>query len=64
MTKVILARTWFECGEYQRALDAINEAGYKKVEPTSGYSYALYMQALSIRGTYDINQGEGRKDAL
>lgn len=65
MGKIILAKTWFECGEYQKALDAISEAGYKTVEPTSGYSYTLYMQALSIRGIYDINQvGEGRKNAM
>lgn len=65
MAKIILARTWFECGEYQKALDAINEAAYTNVEPTSGYSYTLYMQALSIRGTYNIDQeGEMGKVAI
>ncbi|KAL9548882.1 hypothetical protein PS6_006365 [Mucor atramentarius] len=49
MAKMILARTWFECGEYQKAVDAINEAGYKTVEGTFAYSYTLYVQSLSIR---------------
>lgn len=56
MTKVILARTWFECGEYQKALEAIDEARYSKVEPASGYRYTLYIQALSIRGMCQIKE--------
>ncbi|KAK4513383.1 uncharacterized protein ATC70_005381 [Mucor velutinosus] len=49
MTRMILARSWFECGEYQKALEAISETGYAKLKTTSGYSYTLYMQTLAIR---------------
>ncbi|KAL9556166.1 hypothetical protein MBANPS3_001996 [Mucor bainieri] len=49
MTRMILARTWFECGEYQKALDAISETGYTKLDTALGYSYTLFMQTLAIK---------------
>jgi len=63
MARMILARTWFECGEYQKAVDAINEAGYKTVEGTFAYSYTLYVQSLSIRGMKKRRKGR-RCDAM
>lgn len=64
MTRMILARTWFECGDYQRALDAISETGYTKLETTSGYSYTLYMQTLAIRGREYRKEKEIRRMSL
>ncbi|KAI8076712.1 uncharacterized protein B0P05DRAFT_545559 [Gilbertella persicaria] len=48
MTRVILARSYFESGEYQKTFDTIEDADYRALE-TPGYSFALYIQALAIR---------------
>lgn len=55
MAKIILAQSYFESGEYIKCLETIEEAHYS-IKPDQqqqqGYSYTVYMQALSMKGTY------------
>jgi outer membrane protein assembly factor BamD (BamD/ComL family) len=50
MAKIILAQSYFESGEYTKAIEAIGDAHYNQPEKQQGYSYTLYLQALSIKG--------------
>ncbi|KAI7906808.1 uncharacterized protein BX663DRAFT_548947 [Cokeromyces recurvatus] len=63
MAKVILARSYFESGDYQRAIEIIYETAFKKSEIAAGYSFVIYLQFLSIKGmTLDLL--EKKKDAI
>ncbi|KAI8971935.1 hypothetical protein BDF20DRAFT_709137 [Mycotypha africana] len=56
MSKVILARTYFESGQYQKAVETFNEIDLKILGQSSGYASILYVQALSVRAmSYDLN---------
>ncbi|CEP11254.1 hypothetical protein [Parasitella parasitica] len=64
MTRIILAQTWFECGEYRAALQAIDEADYQSAEASSGYCHVLYMQALAIKAmSLDLLQQQNAREA-
>lgn len=56
MTKIILARTYFESGEYVKALEAIQEAGLREQKVSDGYSFSVYIQALSMKGTHELKK--------
>lgn len=50
MSKIILARTYFESGEYSKVIETVNEINFKTLEESSGYSHTLHMQAVVIQG--------------
>lgn len=54
MTKIILARTYFESGEYEKTLEAIQDSGLKIQDSSSGYSFSVYIQALSMKGILSL----------
>ncbi|KAI7902144.1 uncharacterized protein BX663DRAFT_511869 [Cokeromyces recurvatus] len=47
--KIILARTYFECGEYQKALDIISKLSFEKDHVSQGYGLVLFLQARVIK---------------
>lgn len=50
MSKIILARTYFESGEYSKVIETIGEINFKSLEEGSGYSQTLRMQAVALQG--------------
>lgn len=51
MARVILAQTWFECGEYRNTLDTL-----QGVELNTPYSYIVQTQALAMKGNTQSNR--------
>ncbi|CAO3629040.1 unnamed protein product [Mucor hiemalis] len=55
MSKIILARTYFESGEYSKVIETVNEINFKTLEESSGYSHTLHMQAVVIQAiSFDV----------
>lgn len=50
MSKIILARTYFESGEYSKVLETIGEINFKSLEEGTGYSQTLRLQAVALQG--------------
>lgn len=48
--KIILARTHFECGDYEKAIDIINQLQFEKEYVSQGYGLVLFLQARAIKG--------------
>jgi hypothetical protein len=48
--KIILARTHFECGQYDDALEIIEQLSFEKEQVSQGYGLVLFLQARSIKG--------------
>lgn len=47
--KIILARTHFECGEYNEAIDIIGQLSFEKEQVSQGYPLVLFLQARVIK---------------
>ncbi|KAI9480344.1 MAG: hypothetical protein EXX96DRAFT_562241 [Benjaminiella poitrasii] len=47
--KIILARTYFECGEYEKALEIISKLSFEKDSVSQGYSFVLFLQARAMK---------------
>jgi hypothetical protein len=45
-----LARTHFECGEYEEAIDIISQLTFEKVQVSQGYGLVLFLQARAMKG--------------
>ncbi|KAI9263323.1 hypothetical protein BDA99DRAFT_509951 [Phascolomyces articulosus] len=47
--KIILARSFYECGEFNKALDMIQQLSFSKQDVISGYRSVLFLQAQVIK---------------
>jgi hypothetical protein len=48
--KIILARTYFESGEYEKAIEIIGQLSFDKEHVSQGYGLVLFLQARVIKG--------------
>lgn len=52
---MVLARLFFGCQEYDRALDLLDDSLQLNTE-SQGYSFVLYYQAMAIKGKREEDQ--------
>lgn len=46
----MLARTYFECGEYEQAVNIISQLSFEMEHVKQGYGLVLFLQARVIKG--------------
>ncbi|KAI9487433.1 MAG: hypothetical protein EXX96DRAFT_553180 [Benjaminiella poitrasii] len=57
-TKILLARIYFESGQYQEALDALQNLALRMEDVQMGYGLVLLVQARAIKGVCLEKKGE------
>lgn len=50
----MLARSHFECGEYEEAIEIIGQLSFEKEHVSQGYGLVLFLQARAIKGLFRL----------
>lgn len=50
MSKIILARIFFETGQYENALESLQNLALRLEDVNNGYGFVLLVQARVIKG--------------
>ncbi|KAF1801193.1 hypothetical protein FB192DRAFT_1384584 [Mucor lusitanicus] len=57
--KIVLARSHFECGEYDKAIAIIAQLQFEKEHVSQGYGFVLFLQARAIKAiSYELTGNE------
>ncbi|EPB92511.1 hypothetical protein HMPREF1544_00524 [Mucor circinelloides 1006PhL] len=57
--KIVLARSHFECGEYDKAISIIAQLQFEKEHVSQGYGLVLFLQARAIKAiSYELTGNE------
>lgn len=58
-----MARTYFECGEYDQAVGIIGQLSFEKEHVSQGYGLVLFLQARVIKGITDHFESRRKGDS-
>lgn len=50
--RIVLARTYFECGLYETAVSIISQLSFEMDNVKQGYGLVLFLQARVIKGIF------------
>lgn len=50
--RIVLARTYFECGQYETAVNIISQLSFEMDHVKQGYGLVLFLQARVIKGIF------------
>ncbi|KAI8374555.1 uncharacterized protein BYT42DRAFT_410897 [Radiomyces spectabilis] len=46
---IVMARSYFECGEYEKTLEIVEKLSFNREDVSEGYGFVLFLQARTVK---------------